>query len=162
MAKPVCSECLFHIIRVKRIAKCYMLYWGKKNPWTLVKQTKNPKPKFSLVLSTWVHMEQHPTNLKCHSLTETCLSVLQLARRPGWWPPSSVSLLHVQPHSRLSKYGFGGSSSRAVCRSSKVLYWLNLPRPKSENNFKGSRSHFNFKKQLTIKKNQKTKKTLQA
>lgn len=87
---------------------------------------------------------------------ETCFSVLQLARRRGWWPLSSVSLPHVQPHSRLSKYGFGSSSSsRAVCRSSKVLYWLNLPRPKSENNFKGSRSYFNFKKQLTIKKTKK-------
>lgn len=142
--------CLFHIVRVKRTAKCYMLYWGE-NLWT----NKQPKTWILTWVSTWVHAEGAASGQPEVPVTslKTCFSVLQLASRPSWWPLSSVYLPHVQLRSRLSKYGFWSSSStnRAVCRSSKVCYWLNLFRPKSENNFKGSRPHLNFKKQLTIK-----------
>lgn len=149
--------CLFHIVRGKRIAKCYMLYWGGGgSPWT------NKQPKTWIL--TWVlgctRREQHLANQKCQSPHSRHVSQsysLPAGQADGHWvqcpcPVYNYAQDFLNMDSEAAAAPTGLSAGAVKC------YRLNLFRPKFENNFKGSRPHLNFKKQLIIKKN-KNKKT---
>lgn len=121
---------------------------GEKNPWTLVKQTnkQTPKSKFSVLENFVARVEvlgQPPVLF--HLIIPHCLAPYQQARLASHW---AQGVPDPCTSSRFSKCGFW-RSSRAVCMSSRVLYWLNHLRPKSENNVKGSSQDINFKKSLT-------------